>query len=431
MFGCKFQWIWSIGYAVRNDVEYPDISELGNNEAERRFNYFANKYPKIKQFMSHFTIIENQYGPGSTWVCQFTFTNNSIFKNWPFFFVIRQTIRKQLTYQTQVVSGPGWATIGDGVGFTNPLHSPGISAGMGSSSYAAELTREVLSKKTEEERRAVWKPYDDWCAAAIPSLNRMNTVRTNLIQSPSLLTLFVYSSITFVLRVLVVLPRCLSCGSSSLVSVIKLGNYFDNRTALIGILSWTTTLIGFGVLKFPNSTKLPGRRSNFWAVPSIKFLRKQLSMNSSSFRTRSRTKLLLVINSISAGMVFVGTLTLIWSTIPSSISEGTLSRIDARLVVLGICFVLIGASVILAVSFDPLRIVRSVSQSDTFYIFFVQPQSQSICSPCIIQIVWQPELTTEEISTVLRAADAKAIGRVAIEYLAAQKETPQVVEVKA
>jgi len=69
MFNCKVKWIYSIGYAVRNDVKYPDISALGNSEAERRFNYFANKYSKIKDFMGHFTLIENQYGPGSTWVC--------------------------------------------------------------------------------------------------------------------------------------------------------------------------------------------------------------------------------------------------------------------------------------------------------------------------------------------------------------------------
>ena len=69
MFGCKVRWIYSIGYAVRNDVKYPDISALGNSEAERRFNYFSDKYSKIKDFMAHFALIENQYGPGSTWVC--------------------------------------------------------------------------------------------------------------------------------------------------------------------------------------------------------------------------------------------------------------------------------------------------------------------------------------------------------------------------
>ena len=42
---------------------------VGNGEAERRFNYFVNKYSKIKALTSHFTLIEDQYDPGSTWVC--------------------------------------------------------------------------------------------------------------------------------------------------------------------------------------------------------------------------------------------------------------------------------------------------------------------------------------------------------------------------
>jgi len=97
--------------------------------------------------------------------------------------VVPQTIRKQLAYQTQVVSGPGWVTIGDGIGFTNPLYSPGITASMASSTYAAELTREALSKKTEEERHEVWKSYDEWCAAAIPSLHQMNKVGIYVFQT--------------------------------------------------------------------------------------------------------------------------------------------------------------------------------------------------------------------------------------------------------
>lgn len=51
---------------------------------------------------------------------------------------------------------------------------------MASSTYAAELTRTALSKKTETERREVWAPYDDWCARAIPSLHQMNKVNPKL-----------------------------------------------------------------------------------------------------------------------------------------------------------------------------------------------------------------------------------------------------------
>lgn len=68
MFGLKVKWIYSIGYATRNDVKYPDLTSFGSNEAERRFNYWASKYIKIKEFMENYTLIENQYGPGTTWV---------------------------------------------------------------------------------------------------------------------------------------------------------------------------------------------------------------------------------------------------------------------------------------------------------------------------------------------------------------------------
>lgn len=72
MFGCKVEWIYSIGYAVRNDVNYGDISSLGSSEAERRFAFYENKYSKIREFMTHFKLRENQYGPGTTWVCSFS-----------------------------------------------------------------------------------------------------------------------------------------------------------------------------------------------------------------------------------------------------------------------------------------------------------------------------------------------------------------------
>lgn len=109
-----------------------------------------------------------------------------------------QTIRKQLTYQTQQVSGPGWVTIGDGIGFTNPLHSPGITASMASSTFAAELTRKALAAKDEAERREVWKAYDEWCAAAIPALNQMNKVRSRFHDSSCSFTHLIPPSINLV-----------------------------------------------------------------------------------------------------------------------------------------------------------------------------------------------------------------------------------------
>lgn len=116
----------SIGFAVRNDVKYPeDMSAYGTRETVRKSNFTANKYDIIKEFMTNFELIENLYGPNTTWF-----------------------IRKSLTYQSPVVSGPAWLAIGDASGFTNPLHSPDITAAMSTSTYAAELTHRVPSTKS-------------------------------------------------------------------------------------------------------------------------------------------------------------------------------------------------------------------------------------------------------------------------------------------
>ncbi|KAF8310577.1 hypothetical protein DL93DRAFT_2099349 [Clavulina sp. PMI_390] len=155
MFGCRFQYIWSIGYAIRNDTPYPDAAELatyGSNEAERRFNFITKKYTKLTNVMNLFTRIEDHYG--------------SDFAKWH--------IRKQLNYQSTVVSGPGWVTVGDGIGFTNPLLSPGINAGMGSDTLAAELTLASLRAKDETERREIWSKYDKYADGAVKSLHMMN-----------------------------------------------------------------------------------------------------------------------------------------------------------------------------------------------------------------------------------------------------------------
>ena len=83
MFDCKVKWIWSIGVAVRNDTVYPaNIDSYGSTAAERRFNYFVQKYPKMTSVMSLFKLLPDYHGPGTTWY-----------------------LRKQLTYQTEVVSG--------------------------------------------------------------------------------------------------------------------------------------------------------------------------------------------------------------------------------------------------------------------------------------------------------------------------------------
>ncbi|RFU77149.1 flavin-dependent halogenase [Trichoderma arundinaceum] len=172
MFGLKYQWVTSLGFAVRNDVEYPeDMSAYGAREAERKFNYFVEKYSIIKEFMTNFELLENHYGPGTTWY-----------------------IRKSLTYQSPVVSGPGWLAIGDACGFTNPLWSPGITASMATSTYAAELTHKVMdaaqtSENAEAAELAIRKtlaPYDEFAKRLIPALNQMNRFNYLCFRDPRL-----------------------------------------------------------------------------------------------------------------------------------------------------------------------------------------------------------------------------------------------------
>ena len=162
MFDLKYQWVTSIGVAARNDVKYPDdIASYGSTEAERKFNYFVRKYPLITEFMTNFELIENLYGPGTTWF-----------------------VRKTLTYQSPVVSGPGWLAVGDACGFTNPLWSPGINVGMASSTYAAELTHKIFenykpgSYETNghkiETPDQVLEPYRQYVKNLIPALDKMN-----------------------------------------------------------------------------------------------------------------------------------------------------------------------------------------------------------------------------------------------------------------
>lgn len=172
MFNLNFRWTTSIGFAIRNDVKYPeDMSKYGTKEAEKKFNYFVEKYDIIKQFMKNFELIEDLYGPGTTWF-----------------------IRKSLTYQSPIVSGPGWLAIGDAVGFTNPLHSPGITASMSTTTYSAELIHKAIdnvkciksSIEAEKVIRTTFEPYDRFAKSLIPALNQMNKFNYVCFRDPRL-----------------------------------------------------------------------------------------------------------------------------------------------------------------------------------------------------------------------------------------------------
>ncbi|TFK35407.1 hypothetical protein BDQ12DRAFT_759546 [Crucibulum laeve] len=163
MFGLKFRWVVSIGFALRTDVVYPtDLTKYGSTEGERRFNWIVSRYPKLQAIMSQHILISKLYND-TTWF-----------------------IRKNLSYVSPRVHGDGWVAIGDAVGFTNPLYSPGINVNMGTSVAAAELTSSYIKASTPQEREEVMERYEGFCRGRIEALHRMNELNYSLMRSPRL-----------------------------------------------------------------------------------------------------------------------------------------------------------------------------------------------------------------------------------------------------
>ncbi|OBT60404.1 hypothetical protein VE03_10156 [Pseudogymnoascus sp. 23342-1-I1] len=156
MFDCPFEFITSIGWAVRNDHKFPDnLEEYGATESERKFTYFKRKYPTLERLMDNsYAILPNYYGKKTYFV------------------------RKTMAFQSPVVAGEGWLAIGNSAGFTNPLISPGINAGIGGAFYAAMLTQEILAAPAESSRTVMRKSANAFQAYhhdfMMPRLNRMN-----------------------------------------------------------------------------------------------------------------------------------------------------------------------------------------------------------------------------------------------------------------
>ncbi|KAF8850896.1 hypothetical protein BDZ45DRAFT_808786 [Acephala macrosclerotiorum] len=163
MFDLKFRWVVSIGFALRSDVVYPsDLTSFGTCEAEQKFNWVVSRYSKVSDFMKNFTLIQDLYGPGTTWY-----------------------VRKNLAFKSPRVTGPNWMAIGDATGFTNPLYSPGINANMATSIFAAEMTKQYLDSGSQEKKE--WRDkYEMLCKDRVSNLQRMNVFNYVLMRHPAL-----------------------------------------------------------------------------------------------------------------------------------------------------------------------------------------------------------------------------------------------------
>ncbi|KAJ7927516.1 hypothetical protein B0H13DRAFT_1970707, partial [Mycena leptocephala] len=159
-FACPYEFITSIGWAVRNDFSMPsDLSAYGVGEAERKFNFFKKRYPTIDILLSgSYELLPGYYG-------------RTYFA------------RKGLAYRSPVVAGEGWLAIGNSAGFTNPLISPGINAGIGGAWRAANLTAEVLAAPAQAARAVMTAAANEHQTfmhdCMLPGLHNMNRIWYN------------------------------------------------------------------------------------------------------------------------------------------------------------------------------------------------------------------------------------------------------------
>lgn len=73
---------------------------------------------------------------------------------------------KSMAYRSPVVAGKGWLVVRNSPGFTNPLISPGINAGIGSAFLAATLTEKILAAPEEDSRAVMQRSveiYQTYC----------------------------------------------------------------------------------------------------------------------------------------------------------------------------------------------------------------------------------------------------------------------------
>lgn len=168
-FSCPYEFITSIGWAVRNDYILPsDLISYGQIEGEQKFTYFQRKYPTLDLLMTkNYDLLPKYYGKQTYFV------------------------KKTFAYRPPIVAGEGWFAIGNAAGFTNPLISPGINAGVGSAWLAASLTKMILSadanRKGKQEMEKGVKVFQDYMHEyMLPCLWNMNRYWYSLFRSHQL-----------------------------------------------------------------------------------------------------------------------------------------------------------------------------------------------------------------------------------------------------
>jgi hypothetical protein len=162
MFSCPYEFITSIRFAVRNDYKLPgSLDGYGTTKGEQKFKYFQRKYPTLDNLMNgNYDLLPGYYG-GRTYFA-----------------------KKSLAYRSPVVAGEGWLAVGNSAGFTNPLISPGINAGIGSAFFAAILTEKMLAAPEEHSKEVMQRSTTQYQTYVhdfmVPRLHQMNCMWYNM-----------------------------------------------------------------------------------------------------------------------------------------------------------------------------------------------------------------------------------------------------------
>ncbi len=142
--GCPEEDVVSIGMVLRQDRDpkFPQGRQVA-------FDYYANKYPAIKQMLEGAELISALYGT-------------------------QQPLRARANirgYAEQMV-GDGWLSIGEAAFFVDPLISPGLTGGVATAYFAAQSTLKAIDNNNFS--RQAFADYESFARKLYEALERDN-----------------------------------------------------------------------------------------------------------------------------------------------------------------------------------------------------------------------------------------------------------------
>jgi flavin-dependent dehydrogenase len=139
-YGAESEQTISVGFAVRAD------RDTAQGSIGERFAHYVKQHPAIEWLMEHYELVDEPYQEHkSPW---FTVTN--------------------MAHDVTQAAGDGWCAIGDAALFSNPIFSPGMTLGTGTSYMAACDSAKAIDRG--DLSRASFATYEDYSRKLIEAL---------------------------------------------------------------------------------------------------------------------------------------------------------------------------------------------------------------------------------------------------------------------